>query len=171
MRKSAQKCEKVSNRICPLVTLKFANQQNHTRMQSCACTSLFTANSFLQNIPSFGPLFGDEQIWGNPKYQPFGVSPLFYNAHPRLFQPPKCILTPSKCKLGRGGFCVARYKKLQIGGRQSLFGGCRFTFWRLPIYILEAEIVLGVLHRKGGKPQKVGTRSNEKRPLRLDRSS
>ena len=50
-------------------------------------------------------------------------------------------------------------KKLQVGGRQSLFGGCQFTFWRVPIYILEAEIVLGVLYRKGVIPQKGGIRS------------
>ena len=56
-----------------------------------------------------------------------------------------------KRKLGRGDFCVALCKKLQIGGRQSLFRGCRFTLWRVPIYILEAELVLGVLYRKGGK--------------------
>ena len=61
---------------------------------------------------------------------------------------------------GGGDFCVVLYKfitKLQIGGHQSLFGGCPFTFWKVPIYILEAEIVLGVLCRKGGKPKKVGT--------------
>ena len=52
---------------------------------------------------------------------------------------------------------VEFYTKLQIGGHQSLFGGCRFTFWRLPIYILEADIVLGVLYGKGGKPKTVGT--------------
>ena len=48
-------------------------------------------------------------------------------------------------------------QKLQIGGRQSLFGECQFTFWRVPIYILEAEIVLGVLYRKGVIPKKGGT--------------
>ena len=60
-------------------------------------------------------------------------------------------------KLGRGDLCATLYLKLQIGGRQSLCGGCRFTFWRVPIYISEAEIVLGVLYRNGGKPKKVGT--------------
>ena len=49
------------------------------------------------------------------------------------------------------------YTKLQIGGRQSLFGGCQFTFWRASIYILEAEIVLGALDRKGVIPKKGGT--------------
>ena len=46
-------------------------------------------------------------------------------------------------------------QKLQIGGRQSLFGGCQFTLWRVPIYIFEAEIVLGVLYRKGVIPKKL----------------
>ena len=57
----------------------------------------------------------------------------------------------------RGEISVYFYTKLQIGGRQSLFGGCQFTFWRVPIYILEAEIVLGVLYRKGVIPKKGGT--------------
>ena len=48
-------------------------------------------------------------------------------------------------------------QKLQIGGRQSLFGRCRFTFWRVSIYILEAELVLGVLYRKWVIPKKGGT--------------
>ena len=59
--------------------------------------------------------------------------------------------------VNRGRVIWNSIQKLQIGGRQSLFGRCRFTFWRVPIYILEAEIVLGVLYRKGGKPKKVGT--------------
>ena len=43
------------------------------------------------------------------------------------------------------------------GGCQSLFGGCQFTFRRASICILEAEIVLGVLYRKGVTPKKGGT--------------
>ena len=31
------------------------------------------------------------------------------------------------------------------------------TFWRVPIFILEAEIVLGALYRKGVIPKKGGT--------------
>ena len=54
----------------------------------------------------------------------------------------------------RGGdFCVFLYKNCRL----ELFGGCQFTFWRAPIYILEAEIVLGVLYRKGVIPKKGGT--------------
>ena len=53
----------------------------------------------------------------------------------------------------RGRFLCISIQKLQIGGRQSLFGGCQFTFWRVPIYILEAESVLGVLYRKGVIPK------------------
>ena len=29
-------------------------------------------------------------------------------------------------------------------------GECQFTFWRVPIYIFEAEVVFGVLYRRGG---------------------
>ena len=47
---------------------------------------------------------------------------------------------------------------MKIGGSQSaVFGGCQFTFWRVPIYSLEAEIVLGVLYRKGVIRKKGGT--------------
>ena len=56
-----------------------------------------------------------------------------------------------------GRFLCISIQKLQIGGRQSFFGGCQFTFWRVPIYILEAETVLGVLYRKGVIPNKGGT--------------
>ena len=44
--------------------------------------------------------------------------------------------------VGRGGFRVTPKQKLQIGD-QPLFGGCQSSFWRVPICILEAEIVLG----------------------------
>ena len=88
------------------------------------------------------------------KYHPFWGSPLFYKAPPRQFQPPKCKLTPSKIQIVEGRFLCISIQKLQIGGRQSLFGGCQFTFWRVSIYILEAEIVLGVLYRKGVIPKK-----------------
>ena len=60
-------------------------------------------------------------------------------------------------QIGEGRFLCISTQKLQTGGRQSLFGGCQFTFWRVPIYILEAEIVLGVLYRKGVIPKKGGT--------------
>ena len=71
------------------------------------------------------------------KYHPFWGSPLFYEAPPRQFQPPKCKLTPSKIQIVEGRFLCISIQKLQIGGRQSLlegvnlhFGGCQFTFWR-----------------------------------------
>ena len=48
------------------------------------------------------------------------------------------------------------YKKLQSGGCPSLLRGCQFTFWRGLLYILEAEIILGVLYRKRGIPQNRG---------------
>ena len=97
------------------------------------------------------------QVGEKLKYHPFWGSPLFYKAPPRQFQPPKCKLTPSKIQTVEGRFLCISIQKLQIGGRQSLFGGCQFTFWRVPIYILEAEIVLGVLYRKGVIPKKGGT--------------
>ena len=89
------------------------------------------------------------------KYHPFlWGSPLFKKAPPRQFRPPKCKLMPSKIQIGEGRFLCISIQKLQIGGRQSLFGGCQFAFWRGPICILEAEIALGVLYRKGVIPQK-----------------
>ena len=57
-------------------------------------------------------------------------------------------------------------KKLQIGGRQSHFGGCQFIFWRVPIYILEAEIVLGLLYRKGVIPKTGGILASREPSLR-----
>ena len=52
--------------------------------------------------------------------------------------------------MGEGISLCNSIQELQTGGRQ-------FTCWRLPIYILEAEIVLGVLYRKGRIPKKGGT--------------
>ena len=40
----------------------------------------------------------------------------------------------------------------------------RFTFWRVSICILEAEIILGVLYRKGGTPKKVGALGGQSSP-------
>ena len=100
--------------------------------------------------PNKRPLNGEKL-----KYHPFWGSPLFYKAPPRQFQPPKCKLTPSKIQIGEGIFLCIVIQKLQIGGRQSLFGGCQSC--RVPIYILEAEIVLGVLYRKRLIPKKGGT--------------
>ena len=84
-------------------------------------------------------------LWGEAKVPPFLGVPLFYKAPPRHFQPPKCKLTPSKYKWGRRDLCNSIQK----------FADSRspIPVWRVPIYILEAEIVLGVLYRKGD-PQK-----------------
>ena len=46
-------------------------------------------------------------------------------------------------QIGEGTFLCISIQTLQIGGRQSIFGGCQLTFWRVPIYIFEAELVLG----------------------------
>ena len=89
-------------------------------------------------------------MWGKPKVLPFWGVPLFYKAPPRQFQPPKCKLTPSNMYIGEGRFFVTLYQKLQVGGRQ-------FTSWRATMYILEAEIVLGVLYRKGDAQKGGGT--------------
>ena len=48
-------------------------------------------------------------------------------------------------------------QKLQIRGRQCLYGGCQLIFCLVPICILEAEIVLGMLYGKGVIPKKGGT--------------
>ena len=49
------------------------------------------------------------------------------------------------------------YTKTVDWRSQSLFGGFQFTFWRVPIYILEGANCLGVLYRKGVIPKKGGT--------------
>ena len=46
------------------------------------------------------------------------------------------------------------YTKTADWRLQSLFGGCRFTFWRVRLHILEAEIVLGGALQKRGETQK-----------------
>ena len=95
-------------------------------------------------------LINSSQLKGKPNVPTFLGGPPFPIKHPQdNFSPPKYKLTPSKCKLDRGDFCV------QIGGCQSLFGGRRFTFSRVLLHILEDEIVLGVLYRQGGNPRRL----------------
>ena len=71
------------------------------------------------------------------KYHPFWGSPLFYQAPPRQFQPPKCKSTPSKLQIVEGRFlcisiqnCRLEVANLRFGGCQLHFGGCQFTFRR-----------------------------------------
>ena len=95
------------------------------------------------------------------KYHPFWGSPLLYKAPPRQFQPPKCKLTPSKIQIWRGE--ISGYSKYKFGeGRflviskqkPSRLEGVNLHFANC---ILEAEIVLGVLHTKGKRtlPSKI----------------
>ena len=51
-----------------------------------------------------------------PFHAPTGPPFLFYEAPPRQFQPPKCQLTPSKNKLGRGDFCAILHKNCRVRG-------------------------------------------------------
>ena len=94
-----------------------------------------------------GPLSGEKL-----KYHPFWGSPLFYKAPQDNFSLQKMQIDALQNTNCRGEISVYFYTKLLIGGRQSHFGGCQFTFWRAPIYILEAKIVLGVIER--GDPRK-----------------
>ena len=92
-------------------------------------------------------------IWGKPKVPPpaFG-SPPFSRQRPQDKFSVQMQIDTLQMKIEDGRFLCNSKPKLQVGGRQSLFGGCRFTFWRVPIYVLEAKIILGVLYRKGGTP-------------------
>ena len=64
------------------------------------------------------------------------------------WRPPKCKSTPSKKGLATSNLQCWYRNTQEISPPQ-------FTFWRLSICILEAEIVLGVLYRKGGPPKGV----------------
>ena len=87
------------------------------------------------------------------QYPPFGGPPLFYQAPPRQFQPPKCNLTPSKMCVGERTLLCNSTQTLQIGRRQSLSGGHfgrrQFTIWRL-------KFCWGCFIERGD-PQKEGT--------------
>ena len=108
-------------------------------------------------------------LWGEAKVPPFFGAPPFLlsiKLPPRQFQPPTCKLAPSKTHIGEGRCLCIPIQKLQIGGHESLFGGCQFTFWRVPIYILEAEIV----YRQGVIPKKCGTLAScDPHPARVSR--
>ena len=85
------------------------------------------------------------QIGGNPKYPPFWGPPISLKHPQDNFSLQNANWHPPKCTLGRGDFCTIPYKSV---------GECQFTFSRVPIYVLEAEIVLGVLYRKGWIPKR-----------------
>ena len=51
-------------------------------------------------------------------------------------------------------FCVVLYKNCRVEVANPFLEGADFTFWRVPIYILEAEIVLGLLYGEWGETQK-----------------
>ena len=84
-----------------------------------------------------------------------GGSPHFSTKHPQdNFSASKIqIDTLQHVNRGGGSLCNS-IQKLQIGGRQSRFGGCRFAFWRASIPSLEAEIGLGVLYSEGEPPKR-----------------
>ena len=59
----------------------------------------------------------------------------------------------------RGEISVYFYttKNCRLEVANPFLEGVNFAFWRVPMYILEAKIVLGVLYRKGVIPKKGGT--------------
>ena len=127
-------------------------------------TNLFFSNfSGISGISRQNPGISREKVWFPWVSKDL---PNFLAPTPSRGRPPRDPKISGPKGLGLGSFffpeqreislCIS-IQKLQIGGRQSLFGGCRFTFWRVLIYILEAEIVLGVIYRKGVIPKKGGT--------------
>ena len=50
--------------------------------------------------------------------------------------------------------CISIKKNCRLEVANLHFGGCQFTFWRAPIYILEAEVVWGCSIEKGGSPKR-----------------
>ena len=70
---------------------------------------------------------------GKLKVLRFGESPISIKHRQHKFS----IQNASWHSLGEGRFLCHSKQELQIGGRQSLLGGCQSTFWRMPICILE----------------------------------
>ena len=90
-------------------------------------------------------------VFGEPKVHLFlGVPPFLLSTPKDNFSRQNVNWHPPKYKSGRGDFHAILYKSC----RQSLLGGRQFAFWRLSLYIFEAEIVLGVCYRKKEDPQK-----------------
>ena len=85
---------------------------------------------------------------GNPKYQPFWVSPLFYKALPRQFQPPECKLAPSKKGLAASNLQLLSRTTQKSPLPNLQFRGCQFAFWRL-------KLSWGCLIEKGGPPKRL----------------
>ena len=110
---------------------------------SCACACVDACLCVYASENQSTALFGDHPF--SIKHPQDNFSLQNVNWHP-----PKCKLTPSKKGIGDLQSAVFVYKYTEISPRQ-------FTFWRASICILEAEIFLGVLCRKGGTPKKGGT--------------
>ena len=99
---------------------------------------------------------GEERVpGGNPKYPLFWVSQ-FSVKHPQdNFSLQNAKLTPSKIYIGEGRFLRDSIQKMQVGDHQSLFGGCHFTFWRVPILFWRLKLSWGRFTETGVNPTRV----------------
>ena len=99
----------------------------------------------------FGALITGTQSTNLFGFPPFSIkhSQGSLSLHNVDWHPPKFKSAPSKKFLATSN--------PQFLNRTPQIAPPQFTFWRVSICILEAEIVLGVLYRKGGTLKKVGT--------------
>ena len=89
-------------------------------------------------IPLLRKPFRSLPIWGPP--------PL-YKAPPKTISPSKTQIDTLQLGRGRGDFCVVPYENCRLEVSP-------IPFWRGSIWLLEAEIVLGALFKKGETPQR-----------------
>ena len=92
----------------------------------------FHCNPTCTKLPGCHPkagfrLLSQRFLMGKPNQispPPLREGPPFSGTHPMTISAPKC-------ETGEGSYLCKSIQKLQIGGRQSLFGGCQFPFRRL----------------------------------------
>ena len=63
---------------------------------------------------------------------------------------------PIRRSNSRRDVCVILYKNCRLEVTNLFFEGAKLYIWRVPSYILEARIAMGVLSRKGGETPEVG---------------
>ena len=90
-------------------------------------------SSVFSGVLPFRVLFVLLLLGRNPKYPCFGgVSP-FQKSAPKTISASKMPIDTLQNINWGGEFLHNSTQRLQIGGHQSLFGCCQFTFWRLKL--------------------------------------
>ena len=128
----------------PEIWQKVTLSEVSAEFQGFSCKFRALKNIFRMAIPSV-PADQSSSLFG---------APTFSVKRPKTSSASKVQIATLHNANWEGRYLCHPIERLQIGGRQPLFGGWQNACWRVAICILEAEIILGALHRKAAEPPK-----------------